>query len=191
MSNFRSDIATAETFVGRALDALRRESIDTAEANLIAALDHIRGARHEHRRSPEQAYDPTPICVACFKAWDEGRPGKPMFRPEAACPASPGQQQPTSYTSCGYSGPIPGPVGFDHPGINGVHACSAPAIPGRYVRIGDEKRTACATHADVTNEERESALDTLIASGYYREAFMPNGDRVAIHIANERIARGE
>lgn len=41
------------------------------------------------------------------------------------------------------------------------------------------------------NPGRESMLDELIASGRYREAFMPSGERVAVHIATEQAARGK
>lgn len=37
---------------------------------------------------------------------------------------------------------------------------------------------------------RDLALDGLIASGFYREAFTPSGERVAIHIEIEALASG-
>lgn len=42
------------------------------------------GARG-HRRSPEQGYDPTPICVGCGGAWDTTNIILPTYR----CPESP------------------------------------------------------------------------------------------------------
>lgn len=42
--------------------------------------------------------------------------------------------------------------------------------------------------APLTGTGRDRMLDQMIASGRYREAFMPDGERVAIHIETERIA---
>ena len=65
-----------DEFAQRFLGALEKELADD--------VDQL--GKPPHRRSPEQDYDPTPICSYCFKAWDETGGIMPDYR----CPESPG-----------------------------------------------------------------------------------------------------